>query len=542
MLNTRLTQIAFQPERKVTQLCLSGDGSSLAWAEQGGQLTLVNVEGAKPVEQQTPWQASGSIVGLCNRGKRFFALDDVEGLSCLDLDGSVAWHAEILGGGYSLHQGPHDMAVIDALGRLQRIGYDGGITNLSSTFEHILKAVFVGEHLVLAHEDGTVQALSGSTVAWTRKARGDVGEAITALGFDGAGHLVLGREGYALVDGDEEALEMETWCLKGQGLLHRSDLKTRLTHIAASSDGLICGFEDGLVTSYSAGEHTEILRTNYAVQSMMVRNEEVVISSWFYLFGLTASGASWKMEHQGMPTLLVSSTDGSVCYLAGEDQNDWTDAEPIGSFSLNGSLIETEASELNAWFQKGADEEQLTAEEIYRVDDSVQNLLTEEERDLLNKPVEHGLDLLQEALDGVVEGSAEENSTVGTLNMDTELLLEALDDEMSNMAMMPDEDLFDALNEEVLAPIPPVPRAGDDREITCDQDGTAVVVLDGLHSEDTQNRIVMWSWVDSTGKEIATQPQVKVRLSAGVHRFELRICDSDGQWSSDSIQLSLKRA
>jgi hypothetical protein len=87
-----------------------------------------------------------------------------------------------------------------------------------------------------------------------------------------------------------------------------------------------------------------------------------------------------------------------------------------------------------------------------------------------------------------------------------------------------------------------VPKAGDDRSIVCGEDGTAVVVLDGMGSEDVQNRIIMWSWVDATGKEISSRPQVKVRLDAGVHRFELRICDSEGQWSSDSIQLTLKKA
>ena len=110
------------------------------------------------------------------------------------------------------------------------------------------------------------------------------------------------------------------------------------------------------------------------------------------------------------------------------------------------------------------------------------------------------------------------------------------------MWRLPGEDLFDGLNERVVAPIAQIPKAGDDRVVTCGDDGTAVVLLDGLTSDDPKNRVVMWSWVDSTGKEIATQARAKVRLSTGVHRFELRICDSEGQWSSDTIQLTLKQA
>lgn len=542
MVKTRLAQVAFKPERKVTKLCLSLDGSYLAWAEQGGHLSLIDLNLDEAALAPRSWKAEGSIVGLCNRGQRFFALDDINGLSCLDMDGTVAWSVEVLGGGHSLYCGPHDMAIIDSLGRLYRVDYTGKTTNLTTRFEHISKAVFVNEHLVLAHEDGTVQALADTTTTWIRDTRGEVGEAITALGVNGSGHLVIGREGYALVDGEEEALEMETWCLNGKGLLHRSDLKTRLTHCTESANGIICGFDDGRVTSYVDGRHEDVLNTSYAIQNLLVRGEQVVATSWFYIFGKTKEGATWKMEHQGIPSLLVGSIDGSRCFFAGEDQNDWTDPEPIGSFSMNDALEDVDPSELNAWFQKDVNEPARSAEEIYRVDESVEVLLTEEERELMRQPADVSMDFLHDALADDVEPSMDEGSVLGTLNVDAEALLEAMDDELSQMAMMPDEDLFDALNEQVVAPIQPLAKAGDDREVVCDEDGTSVVVLDGSGSEDPQHRIVMWSWVDSTGKEIATQSRVKVRLSEGVHRFELRICDREGQWSSDALQVTLSRA
>jgi hypothetical protein len=541
MVMTRAAHIAFKPEHKVALLCLSSNGQFVSWADQSGLVSLATVSEDQTLDVKGIWHSSGTVVGLCLRGQRAYVLDDVEGLSCVNREGEVDWHVPVAGGGFSLHKGPTDMAVIDALGRLLRIGYDGSATDLTSQFEGILDAMYAREFLVLSHEDGSVKALKGSQVVWDRPVRGEVGESITALGMDASGHLIIGREGYALVDGEEEALEMETWCLDGQGLLFRCDLKTRLTHITPGLGSVVCGFDNGSVTHYKDNEHQELLNTGFAVQSLMVRQNHVVVSSWFYLLGVEAGSEPWKIEHQGMPMLLEASNDGSVCFFAGEDQNDWTEPEPIGFFSLESEARDADPSELTEWFQKPDAEPERSAEEIYRIDDSVGNLLTEEERILMEKPPEVGLDSLHAALDDFTFASPEDEAQ-GTLNVDAESLLEELDDQLSSMAMMPDEDLFDALNEEVVAPIAPIPKAGDDRVVTCDEDGTAVVLLDGLGSEDLQNRIVMWSWVDSTGKEIATQARAKVRLSAGVHRFELRICDSEGQWSSDTIQLTLKQA
>jgi len=539
MVMTRAANIAFKPEHKITMLCLSSSGQFLSWADQSGSVSLASVGKNQTLDVKGNWHAPGTVVGLCLRGQRAYVLDDVEGLFCVNQQGEVDWHVPVAGGGFSLHEGPTDMAVVDALGRLLRVGYDGSPTDLTSQFEGILKAMYVSEFLVLSFEDGSVKALNGSQVVWNRPVRGEVGESITALGMDASGHLIIGREGYALVDGEEEALEMETWCLNGQGLLFRSDLKTRLTHITPGLGSVVCGFDNGSVTHYKDNQHQELLNTGFAVQSLMVRQNHVVVSSWFYLFGVEEGSEPWKIEHQGMPMLLESSNDGSICFFAGEDQNDWTEPEPIGFFSLKSEARDADPSELTEWFQRPDTEPERSAEEIYRVDETVENLLTEEERMLMEKPPVIGLDSLHAALDDFAFASPDDQAQ-GTLNVDAESLLDDLDDQLSSMAMMPDEGLFDALNEEVVAPIAPVPAAGEDQVVTCDEDGTAVVLLDGLGSEDPQNRIVMWSWVDSTGQEIATQARAKVRLSAGVHRFELRICDSEGQWSSDTIQLTLK--
>jgi len=542
MVQTFSTSIAFTPERKVTHLCLAGDASFLAWAEQGGKVSLGSLDDHLPGEVSAVWKNTAAIVGLCSRGNRLFALDELNGLTCLDDKGDVAWFSEVPGGGFSLHQGSENMAVVDALGRLHLIGYDGANVAHAPSVDGVLKACFIDDTLVLACEDGTVQGIRNNSVVWRRPVRGDVGESITALGKDANGRLVLGREGYALVDGDEEALEMEVWCLRTFEMIHRTDLKTRLTHCTPGALGVVCGFDDGQVSKFENGEFEEILKTNYAIQGLVVSGVNLIVSSWFYLFGHRADEGLWKIEHQGMPTQVLASRNGQVCFFAGDDQNDWTDPEPIGYFRLDGGLLDVDATELTEWFQKGSMEPQLSAEEIYRVDNSVDMLLTEEERAMVGDSVETSIESLQDALGDLGDELDDATADLGTLNVDAEGLLEAMNDELSNMAMLPEEDLFDALNESVVAPIAPIPRAGDDRKVECDPDGTAVVLLDGLGSEDVQNRIVMWSWVDDTGKEIASQPQVKVRLNAGVHRFELRICDSDGRWSSDSIQLTLTKA
>ena len=550
MLSTHSVHIAFKPEAKVTALGLSMNGDVAVWAEGDGRLFIAKESGGV-LEPSTSWQAPALIRGVVLRDNQIFVLDDEIGLSCVDLEGELLWQNEIGAGGFHLQDLPNQLALIDGLGRLHLVGYDGTkldnsyISNseLNQQFQDILQTSTVGEYLILAHESGEVQALKNGQCVWSRPVRGQTGEAITCLGSDDKNNLVLGREGYALVAGDEEVLEIEIWNIEQQQLLHRVDVKSRLLQSIPTEKGFLCGFDDGQVIEVLSNESYRFeprLSCGYPIQNLLLRKGCIVASAWFYIYGLDAEGREWKIEHQGMPNLIEASQDGSVCLFAGEDQNDWTDVEPIGLFSLNQELLEIDSSELTLWFEKSEEASPLTAEEIYRVDDEMNDFFSQEELDSMqsSQPADVAVEALHSALEGSV-GASQQVAEDGSLDVDTDELLAQLDDAIEKMALIPSEDLLDELNTEVGEVIVPRAVSGDDQNLKAEKDGSAIVILDGSQSYDPQGRIQTWSWIESSGKEIASSSKVRVRIPRGSHTFELRICDRDGQWSSDSLHIKV---
>tara|TARA_B110000902_G_scaffold218976_1_gene253090 strand:+ start:268 stop:1902 length:1635 start_codon:yes stop_codon:yes gene_type:complete len=544
MLSTHSVHIAFEPEAKVSALAISMSGDVAVWAEAGGKLFIAqNSDGL--LKPSTSWQAPALIRKAIIRGNQVFVLDDEYGLTCLNLEGTPLWQIEIGAGGFGLHQLPSQLAIIDGLGRLQMFGYDGKPIELHGEFKDILRCIAIGEYLILAHESGQVQALQNGTTVWSRPIRGDTGESITCLGSDASQNLVIGREGYALVSGDEEVLEIEIWDLKQNVLIYRDDLKSRLLHAIPAEKGLFCGFDNGQVSEYFPGQPSYTfeprIASSYPIQNLLFRNGCIAASSWFYIYGLDANGREWKIEHQGMPHFLEASRDGSVCLFAGEDQNDWTDIEPIGSFSFSEEVIEIDESELTLWFEKTEETVQLSAEELYRVDDEMNSFFSEDELESMQntQPADVGLDALHDALEGDF-GESQQASEDGALDIDTEDLLAQLDDAITQMALLPSEDLLEELNTEIGEVIVPRAVSGEDQHLKADADGSAIITLDGSNSFDPQERIHTWSWIESSGKEIASSAKVRVRIPRGSHNFELRICDRDGQWSSDSLHILIE--
>ena len=542
MQSTHSVHIAFKPEAKVTALGLSASGDFAVWAEGDGKLFIAQ-ESEGVLTPATSWQAPALIRAVVLREDQIFVLDDEIGLSCLGLGGELLWQMEIGAGGFSVQPLPKQLALVDGLGRLHLVGYDGSKIELSKQYQDILRTSTVGDYLILAQESGEVHALHNGHCVWSRPVRGQTGESITCLGSDDKNNLVLGREGYALVAGDEEVLEIEIWNIEQQLLLHRVDVKSRLLQSIPTEKGFLCGFDDGQVVEVLSDDSYGFeprLSCGYPIQNLLLRNGCIVASAWFYLYGLDREGREWKIEHQGMPDLLVGTEDGSVCLFAGEDQNDWTDVEPVGLFSLTEEIFEIDSSELNLWFEKSEETNPLSAEEIYREDDEMNSFFSKEELDSMqsSQPADVAVEALHSALEGTFLPS-QQVAEDGSLDIDTDELLSQLDDAMAKMALIPSDDLIGELNAEVGEVIVPRAVSGEDQHLKADEDGSAIVTLDGSQSYDPQGRIQTWSWIESSGKEIASSAKVRVRIARGSHTFELRICDRDGQWSSDSIHIMI---
>ena len=145
-----------------------------------------------------------------------------------------------------------------------------------------------------------------------------------------------------------------------------------------------------------------------------------------------------------MPEYIQISNDGETCIFAGEDQNDWTESEPIGKISLKGNLIEIDESELPSWFNQAQEVTQLTSEELYSGEQISQHLTKEEAKQWEETELTTSSESIDELIGALsIENSIEDKSSIqGTMDIDTDELLSQLDDAIENMAMIPEESIF----------------------------------------------------------------------------------------------------
>ena len=102
-------------------------------------------------------------------------------------------------------------------------------------------------------------------------------------------------------------------------------------------------------------------------------------------------------------------------------------------------------------------------------------------------------------------------------------------------------DLLDDLSASARAiNLPPVADAGENVTLGADDEGKATALLDGTRSYDPDGSIVGWAWGDAGGRVIGDTPQVRVRLSAGVHVFRLTVTDDRAASSSSTITIRVR--
>jgi len=515
---------------RVFALAMSTVGDEVAWSESDGTVKLAKVVDNN-LKITTSIKGPSRINKIVLRGESIFLIDEMEGLHCFGFDGRLQWTYETGAGGRELIRFEQYLAVLDSIGRVHLVSFHGESFCQNPVQDNCALIANVQHKLFTASEDGIVKCIIEGIETWARPKRGELGESITAIGNSSHGMVIIGREGYAIVAGDEEALEMEVW--SGEHLVQRHDINARLTAISSNENGTWCGFDNGDISKLSdSNELTKITNLQFPIKSLTACDDMVVAACWFYLYAIDDDGIRWQIEHQGMPEYVCTDAGYNNLIFAGEDQNDWTTEEPIGLIDLSEEVYDIDKADLGLWYQQKSLSPQLTAEEIYRDDDTVANLLTEEERNLMGKAVEVGFDVLMEDLEHEIA-----NGEFAQHDTQSSELIDVIEDGIQSMAMLDEDELLGELGQTINEIILPQADAGEDKVITASKDGKIVVLLDGSASFDPQNRIIQWSWIESTGREISTSKKVKVKLSKGRHSFELRVQSGQGNWTSDVVSV-----
>ncbi|MGB0515454.1 MAG: hypothetical protein ACPGKR_00750 [Poseidonia sp.] len=520
-----------KPEHTVQHLSLEEGEELLAWAEKNRTFSIARMDGTGLVPVATV-AIDHNVSFLMFHRTHLVVGDDLGHLFFYDHKGVLLETQDVDGGVQSCQAMGLKLVVLSGMGHLQLHQFERPSVNLSERFGlgDLLHFAASSSEIFIAEQSGLVLSLDEASIRWRRPQRGDHGERITHLGLTKGGAMFLSREGHALVAGDEEAIEFELW--RDGALVLRSEQRMRLLTSSPATLGAVLGFDDGTVQLLQENGHAEVaLTTKHPIFSCFEHRSSVIASSWFYIHGLT-DGEEWKVEHQGMAQMLCCHSARNLVLFAGDDQNDYTDPEPIGCIDLNSPLVETDAAELSLWFQSTRAAEALTAEDLYENDgEDVLAHLTEEERASYGAAPssEHPAASLLAAM-GTANPSSSEDMTV----LDEEGLMEALNS-TEELSMEDTGELLDALSASVDEVIAPRAVAGDDQRQHAEEDGTCVVLLDGRGSYDPHDQISRWSWHDERGQELSETPQLKLKLPVGRHRFELRVVDRQGSWTTDSL-------
>ena len=477
-----------ESKAKVIAVSVSADGSTSAFAERE---RVVITEG--PVIECI------GVTAIRHITDNQLLVAHRSGITCYSGEEEIWQHSDDTGA-ENLFVGRGFVVYSDGLGRTHVLD-ERGESVFDADIQNTLH-IAIGPSLALADEAGNVRTFSwDGELIWQRPQRGTVGEVITAIGWNGNA-IIVAREGHGLVPGDEQAIEIECW--RDGELIERNEPKSRVIAL----DGVWQGLDMGGVQHY--GEIVADIQ--HPIRNMIDGGERVLATAWFHIYLIDKDGISWSVEHQGMTEHCAASADWSVVMIGGEDQNDWTESEPVIIINANAepSDISETAGAIPDWGEAPALE--INAEDIYGKDEALEALLAADDEQK-SQPVAD-MSLLMGMLD------EEEEDTEVSAEVSYDLLAEL-------------ETAIDEI-------IPPRADSGSDRAVKSDEDGSALVTLDGSSSYDPQQRIESWQWIDSTGKEIADKMKVKVKISIGVHHFDLRVCDRDGSWSSDSLTITVE--
>lgn len=306
-------------------------------------------------------------------------------------------------------------------------------------------------------------------------------ESIGPIEFRGSGVLVAFRRSLGGLSDIHPENRVECWDID-RGLIHISEVDHAVTCMKSTSQGIYLGGASGRLTFLAEGgeENRKFFVDSQEIKQIHVFNNTLIIGSWFHIYGVESGEISWKFEMDGIATNFSDTPDKRVLAACRDPQSDKIS---IYSFDPNGVTRDDN-------------------HENYDV------IVTEE----------------HESQDLEIEGRFEHEPG------EKSAILSEMNEEVVSIEL--EEEKIDLLVELSTAAkkinLPPVAEAGDDMTIKSDEDGVAVVVLDGASSYDPDGRISKWEWIDANERVVGKTASIKVKIGVGTHPFRLRVTDDKG--------------
>jgi hypothetical protein len=383
-----------------------------------------------------------------------------------------------------------------------------------------------GTGVAVADDEGHVHVLdSNGNKRWSRVPESDTGETVSAMCFLHDGSLILCREVLGITPSEVSQIALERWSSTGERMFSE-EINSRTMCLIPDGMGAISGQFDGTVLKISGDlTSTQLWKSMYTINDLRRHGDDLMVASWFYLHRIDSDGEEvWRCEHTGLVQSIVMSLDGTRIALSGDNQNDYTrenrilwidpDATPY-ALSADSDIDDDllgfiDGTELKAPIAEPDDDLYADGGE------AMASLLTEEEQKLLNS---------------------------GPVLVDDSELFAMLDDEIEQLAQFQDEDtdlMAGLSDEEFITHISPTADAGIDVIVKANQDGTAIVLLDGSATSPGSQSIEQWIWRDGYSKQIGDTAMVNVRLPIGNHTFTLSVSDSARESSTDTITVQVQ--
>jgi len=395
--------------------------------------------------------------------------------------------------------GSGDLMLISSTGELLKRRRTGPVDLIASSGEVGLIGVGLGDgRLLILGED--LSLLHDSPPA-----EDDV-EKISCLEFRIDGTLVAGRNSLGMALDERPENRIECWN-STVGLINSSEMPSMATTLCCTEAGVMVGCFDGQIVKLEIGVDgfREISQLNYNISKITKWKEDFLVSFWFDISRISPEGrTAWKFEHQGIVEGFVELENGLVAVI-GDDRKSRAPS-PIFFIDPDSPILGDPSIAMTSGESRHQESEfsgSLSADEL--------------ERASTRQDSKIGEDALME-----------------TLNEEIEIQL--------NDKLEDGDALVELLESAKSLNIPPVADAGEDRTVNSDEEGKATILLDGARSYDPDGVISKWSWSDGGDNEIGESPQIRVRLSEGVHNFSLTVTDNGGATAKANITIQVRRS